>query len=106
MSKTIFNTIIFFILLFSINISAQTQVFVDWNSQWSYFKGTQEPSQPNTLWRGVGFNDSAWPKGNAPFRYGDGSGGTVLTDMINNYTTFYIRKNLLLITPTMLTNLK
>ena len=92
MSKTIFNTVFFFILLFSINISAQTQVFVDWNSQWSYFKGTQEPSQPNTLWRGTGFNDSTWPKGNAPFRYGDGSGGTVLTDMINNYTTVYIRK--------------
>jgi hypothetical protein len=49
MSKTIFNTIFFFILLFSINISAQTQVFVDWNSQWSYFKGTKEPSQPNNL---------------------------------------------------------
>jgi hypothetical protein len=92
MSKTIFNTIFFFILLFSINISAQTQVFVDWNSQWSYFKGIQEPSQPNTLWRGVGFNYSAWPKGNAPFRYGDGSGGTLLSDMINNYTTLYIRK--------------
>ena len=92
MSKTIFNTIFFFILLFSINISAQTQVFVDWNSQWSYFKGTQEPSQPNNLWRGAGFNDSAWPKGNAPFRYGDGNGGTVLSDMINNYTTLFIRK--------------
>jgi hypothetical protein len=91
---TIFlNTIVLFILLFSFNVSAQTQVFVDWNSQWSYFKGTQEPSQPNTLWRSAGFNDLSWPKGNAPFRYGDGSGGTLLSDMINNYTTFYIRKN-------------
>jgi hypothetical protein len=91
---TIFlNTIVLFILLFSFNVSAQTQVFVDWNSQWSYFKGTQEPSQPITLWRSAGFNDLSWPKGNAPFRYGDGSGGTLLSDMINNYTTFYIRKN-------------
>jgi len=90
MSKIIISTIAFYILLFSSNVSAQ--VPIDWNSQWSYFKGTQEPSQPNTIWRGIGFNDSAWPKGNAPFRYGDGSGGTQLVDMFNNYTTFYIRK--------------
>ena len=97
MNKTIFNTIAFFILLLSVNVSAQTQVFVDLNSQWSYFKGTQEPSQPNSLWRGEGFNDSAWPKGNAPFRYGDGNGGTLLSDMVNNYTTFYIRKSFTII---------
>ncbi|MDO8952849.1 MAG: chitobiase/beta-hexosaminidase C-terminal domain-containing protein, partial [Draconibacterium sp.] len=78
--------------LISLQVSAQTTTFIDWNSQWSYFKGIQEPSQPNTLWRGKGFNDSGWQKGNAPFRYGDGSGGTLLSDMINNYTTFYIRK--------------
>ena len=94
-SKTtvLFKTIIFFGLLFNLKVSAQTQVLIDWNSQWSYFKGTQEPSQPNTLWKEAAFNDINWPKGNAPFRYGDGSGGTLLSDMINNYTTFYIRKN-------------
>jgi hypothetical protein len=92
MSKTIINTIAFFTLLCNLHVSAQTQVLIDWNSQWSYFKGVSEPSQPNTLWRTAEFNDSNWPKGNAPFRYGDGSGGTLLSDMINNYTTFYVRK--------------
>jgi hypothetical protein len=94
MIKYKISPILTLILLLSINVSAQ--VIIDWNSQWSYFKGTQEPSQPNTLWRGTGFNDSAWPKGNAPFRYGDGSVGTLLTDMMNNYTTFYIRKEFII----------
>jgi len=79
-------------LLFSLNVASQTQTIIDWNSQWSYFKGNSEPSIPNTLWTGVDFNATSWPIGNAPFRYGDGSGGTELTDMQNSYTTLYIRK--------------
>ncbi len=90
MIKNIISSILFLIVLFSINVSAQ--VIIDWNSQWSYFKGTKEPSTPNTLWKGTGFNATSWAKGNSPFRYGDGSGGTELTDMQNNYTTVYIRK--------------
>lgn len=70
---------------------SQTQTIIDWNSQWSYFKGKTEPSNPNSSWRNTGFNASAWAKGSAPFRYGDGTTGTEITDMINNYTTFYIR---------------
>jgi hypothetical protein len=90
MNKTLFSAFIFTILLFNINVSAT--VLIEWNSQWSFFKGTKEPSQPITLWTENGFNASTWPKGNAPFRYGDGNGGTLLTDMQNNYTTCYIRK--------------
>lgn len=90
MIKQKINSILLLILLFSINVPAQ--VIIDWNSQWSYFKGTKEPSTPNTLWKGTGFNAASWAKGNSPFRYGDGSGGTELTDMQNNYTTVYIRK--------------
>ena len=84
--------IIFILILFTgINISAQ--VFIDWNSEWSYFRGISEPSNPNYLWRGNDFNDSGWLKGNAPFRYGDGTGGTELSNMMNRYTTLYIRKH-------------
>ena len=90
MIKYKITSILFLILFFSLNVSAQ--VIIDWNSQWSYFKGTKEPSTPNTAWRGTGFNATSWAKGNSPFRYGDGSGGTELTDMQNNYTSFYIRK--------------
>jgi len=84
------HTIILFGLFSWIQVSAQ--VFVDWNSSWNYFRGTAEPSQPNTLWRETGFNVSGWLTGNAPFRYGDGSGGTLLEDMAGNYSTLYMRK--------------
>ncbi len=83
--------IIFIIILLS-GINASAQIFIDWNSEWSYFQGISEPSQPNNLWRGAAFNDSDWLKGNAPFRYGDGTGGTELSNMMNRYTTFFIRK--------------
>ncbi len=39
----------------------------------------------------TGFDDSNWPEGDAPFRYGDGQGGTVLYDMQYNYSTLYLR---------------
>lgn len=87
--KLLFNLI----LILGITLTASSQVLVDWNEQWSYFKGTSEPSQSTTLWYGTDFDTSVWSKGNAPFRYGDGSGGTYLSDMMNSYTTFYIRKN-------------
>ena len=90
MIKYKITSTLFLILFFSLNVPGQ--VIIDWNSQWSYFKGTKEPSTPNTAWRGTGFNATSWAKGNSPFRYGDGSGGTELTDMQNNYTSFYIRK--------------
>jgi hypothetical protein len=81
------------ILFLIINLPVAAQVLIDWNENWSYFKGTSEPSQPNTLWYGAGFDTSGWSTGDAPFRYGDGSGGTLLSDMMNNYTTIYIRKS-------------
>lgn len=90
MIKNKITPVIIFILFLSLNVSAQ--VLIDWNSQWSYFKGKSEPSNPVSQWRNIGYNAASWPKGNAPFRYGDGSGGTELTDMMGNYTTFYIRK--------------
>jgi len=90
MKKLKIHLISLICLLASINVPAQ--VVIDLNSQWSYFKGTVEPSVPNTLWKTNGFDDAGWLKGNAPFRYGDGSSGTLLSDMQNSYTTFYIRK--------------
>ncbi len=87
------NSISFFFLLLTIHVPAQ--VFIDWNARWSYFKGISEPSQPNSLWRESGFNASAWTTGNAPFSYGEDTGGTLLSDMPGNYTTFYIRKELI-----------
>lgn len=60
---------------------------------WRYFKGTQEPPGSSNAWRTIGYtNDSAWPTGSMPFRYGDGSTGTLLSDMQNNYYTLYARQ--------------
>ncbi len=39
----------------------------------------------------AGFDDSGWETGNAPFWYGDGTGGTPITDMQGSYSTLYLR---------------
>jgi hypothetical protein len=61
------------------------------NTPWRYFKGTQEASSPGaTAWRAVGFNDSGWLTGNAPFYYENSwgySGNTELTYMSGGYST-------------------
>jgi len=58
------------------------------------FKGRTEASSPDvTTWRTVGFNDVAFADAPAPFSYGEGyTTGTVLTDMINDYTCFFLRR--------------
>jgi hypothetical protein len=63
-------------------------------ADWKYFKGVQEASSPDTTaWRRQPFNDGAWLTGSAPFFYGDPfTPGTVLGDMMNNYTTLFFRK--------------
>jgi len=62
-------------------------------SDWRYFKGTREASTPDSsAWRNPGFNDAGWSVGPAPFFYGEAlEGGTVLSDMLNGYTTLYLR---------------
>ncbi len=75
---------------------SDSQVFVDWGSEWSYFKGVAEPSQPQGSWRTNSFNASTWALGNAPFQYGEGTYGTVLDDMQGNYSTLFIRKEFFL----------
>ncbi|MBN1674130.1 MAG: fibronectin type III domain-containing protein [Kiritimatiellae bacterium] len=60
-------------------------------SVWRYRKGTAEASNPATVWRGVGFDDSGWASGAAPFGYGDGPYGTELTDMQGRYACLFLR---------------
>lgn len=57
--------------------------------EWNYFKGTENPASG---WNLTNFSDISWNKGITPFRYGDGAGGTEITDMQNNYSTLYLRK--------------
>ena len=61
-------------------------------SKWNYYKGNDHPSGGDLEWTEVEFDDSDWLNGKSPFRYGDGSGGTLLSDMPNQYTTVFFRK--------------
>jgi len=66
----------------------QAEVLLKRGSDWSYLKGSKTPGD----WRLADFDDSAWLSGHAPFRYGDGQGGTVLADMPRRYSTVYLRR--------------
>ena len=61
-------------------------------AKWLYYKGNNHPSGGDLEWTGQAFDDSAWPSGDTPIRYGDGNGGTVLTDMRNVYSTMFFRR--------------
>lgn len=78
-------------LLLPPQIFAQTQNLLPLGATWRYYKGTTEASTPTSAWRAPDFADGAWLSGPAPFRYNVGSGGTVLSDMRNGYTTVFLR---------------
>jgi hypothetical protein len=81
------------VLLVWVAISLPAAVFVNSGADWKYFKGLTEASSPTTAWRQPGFNDANFTPACAPFWYGDIlPGGTELTDMMNRYTTIYMRR--------------
>jgi len=65
------------------------------DSEWKYFKGTQEASSPDTTeWREFSFDDSLWQTGVTPIGWGEPTSflGTTLEDMRRVHTSFFIRK--------------
>jgi len=63
------------------------------DASWRYRKGTSEASSPINEWRLPSFSeDGTWSTGQTPVGYGDGDDNTVLSDMQNNYTTVYLRR--------------
>ncbi|HEY4416748.1 MAG TPA: CotH kinase family protein [Verrucomicrobiae bacterium] len=82
----------------------QGAVILSTNSVWKYFKAHSEASTPDTTaWRNLGFNDSAWTTGAAPFYYENDptsataySGNTDLTDMDGGYTCIFMRQTFVL----------
>ncbi|MED5382316.1 MAG: hypothetical protein VYC47_07065, partial [Verrucomicrobiota bacterium] len=61
-------------------------------AKWSYYRGNDHPSGGDLEWAEPDFDDSDWPSGDTPIRYGDGNGGTVLADMRNTYSTVFFRR--------------
>lgn len=66
---------------------------------WRYHKGTSAPSSPATAWRQIDFDDSGWILGQTGIGYGDNDDNTVLSDMQNNYPSFFARKTFLVSDP-------
>ncbi len=79
------------ILFFSVlTLPLMSQISHSEGSIYKFLKAPNAASLPSN-WMNPGFDDSAWPMGVAPFRYGDGEGGTQITDMRYNYSVLYFR---------------
>jgi hypothetical protein len=66
------------------------QISFNQGNAFKYLKGNAATVTPETI-LAASFNDAGWGIGVSPFRYGKGAGGTVLDDMRNLYTTFFLR---------------
>jgi len=81
---------IFFIAGLFVFSRTDCQINFTYQSPYSYLKG-KDAASLSSSWIIPAFDDSGWPEGNAPFRYGDGTAGVELTDMMNSYSTLYLR---------------
>ncbi|MCU0408515.1 MAG: CotH kinase family protein [Bacteroidales bacterium] len=90
-SQIIRNPLPLLLFLFIFN-SSYPQADFSYQSQFSYLKG-KDAALLSQNWTSPSFDDSGWAKGFAPFRYGDGAFGTELTDMMNSYSTVFLRSN-------------
>ncbi len=80
---------IFVFILFFTGSSAISQINFGTSASYKYMKGKDASSLPAN-WMTSGYTPTGWLAGNSPFRYGDGTGGTLLSDMQNNYSTVYL----------------
>ncbi len=84
------NILPFIIFLICLAGNTEAQIQFDLNSTYKYLKGSSASTLAGN-WMTEAFDDSGWSSGKAPFRYGDGTGGTLLGDMLSSYTTLYLR---------------
>jgi hypothetical protein len=80
-------TLFLFLSLFE---NTSGQITFNAGSSYRYLRGSEAAALPGD-WMTSSYIDTAWSQGVAPFRYGDGTGGTVLGDMQNGYSTLYLR---------------
>jgi len=74
------------------NATANAEELIRVGDTWRYFKGT---SAPPSNWNTLDFDDSAWLQGPTGIGYNadkDVTYATNLTDMMNNYVSFYARR--------------
>src|SRR5436190_18703206 len=84
----------FLLLLGAFCFCSDAAVLISSGDSWKFFKGRSEASTPDaTGWRQLLFLDGSWAVSPAPFYYGETfPSGTVVSDMINSYSTLYFRK--------------
>ncbi|HNU51587.1 MAG TPA: lamin tail domain-containing protein [Verrucomicrobiota bacterium] len=76
-------------------IPLEAEVLIAPQSVWKYWRGTSEASSPTSAWRSLGFDDSAWEAGQAPFYYDAEriyQGNTALDGMRYTYTCLFLRR--------------
>lgn len=73
-------------------------------ADWRYRRGT---SEPDPAWRELAYaEDATWSVGSTSIGFGDDDDSTILTDMLNNYTTIYLRRRITLPAGPLPTSLK
>jgi hypothetical protein len=75
------------------------------STAWKYL---DDGSNQGTGWRALGFDDSAWPSGNAELGFGDGDESTVIkygSSSRNKYVTTYFRRAFDVADPTAISGL-
>lgn len=91
--KNLILTGAFLGLVAALSFRAHAGTLIAKGSQWHAWPGSQAPSAETLKWVEFDFNDSEWFKGSAPFRYGDGAGGTEIKGMRNTYSTYFLRRH-------------
>lgn len=84
------HRIITLTLFFCLSEVTFGQITFNAGSAYRYLRGSGAAALP-VDWMTSSYNDSEWNQGLAPFRYGDGTGGTLLSDMQNGYSKLYLR---------------
>ena len=81
-----YSIVIVFLSMAGLFSFGYTEILLERGSTWKYLKGPETPVN----WLTSNFDDLDWLSGKAPFRYGDGQGGTLLSDMPRRYSTVYL----------------
>ena len=84
------SLLLLFFLLALTESPLTAQIDFSYQSDYYFLRGKDAVSLP-AAWKDPGFDCTSWNRGKAPFRYGNGAGGTELTDMQNSFTTLFLK---------------